>query len=712
MKELFARVDALVNKLAKNYTLWIFAGLFLLGVLAVKAYHTVFPAMPEAAVYGSLDVPAQGWTSGQREKFYQTSQGNLVVPFSWFMSLERQPKGFPPGLGEVDLFSSPKVQARYGLLPDSSRYNPHQLPVGIVKDVLADRNVELLGQGHKVWIGISCAACHTGQILYKGRAVRIDGGQGMWSFARWSGDLVSNLFLTAALPDRFDRFARRVLKIEGRKDNAASRRALRDSLQRYFNSPLVKETVDALFNHTYPAVEGNARVAALGRGINGEFGVLDPRNVVRNRGPVSFPPLWYTHDFGWVHSVAAIRQPMGRNIAEAWGMSVRVELDDAKYRYASTARLNDMFWMETLVSVLGPPPWPENVLGPIDRRKAERGRYLYEQAVWKQALPPAEEQLPADPRGLIPPPNPNRPRTGYCARCHAPVLETEPDSFGNRYMELPLYRLGVIGTDPHTAEELAARTIYTGVLAPDFRNRKQVDVAIALTRTISGIQNRWYDEEDVPPRCREILNGFRENRFRAPLGYPARPLDGYWATGPFLHNGSVRTLYQLLSPVHERDETFYMGTYELDPWEVGYRNQRVDGAFVYDTRIAGNSNAGHVFDDAIQGAKGVIGPFLSPADRLAIIEYMKEMRTVILPPTALAHRRAVLALLRDEYEGKAGTAGYPPADRPLNEFCRDLEQIMNQLSTGEGKTQSYVASPAPVSSPAPAAANEAVPETP
>ncbi|HEV2843310.1 MAG TPA: di-heme-cytochrome C peroxidase, partial [Thermoanaerobaculia bacterium] len=439
MGALATRIDRWVNALVKNYTLWIFVGLLLLGALAVKAYHAVFPEMPEPAVYGSLHLPDQGWRPRQREKFYQTSQGNLVVPFSWFMSLERQPRGFPPHLGQVDLFSSPKVQARYGLLPDTSPFNPHQLPVGLVKDRLADRNVQLLGHGQKEWIGMSCAACHTGQLLYKGRAVRVDGGQSMWNFSQWSSDMVANLVLTVTLPDRFDRFAKRVFKIEGRKASKANRHALRVAMKGYLNSPLIKDAANAIFNHTYPVVEGNTRTAALGRGVNGVFGPISGHNIVRNRGPVSFPPLWFTHDFDWVQSVGAIRQPMGRNITEAWGVSVRVEFENP--RYASTARLHDMFWMETLLSVMSPPEWPRDIFGKIDERLAERGRFLYEEAVWKQALPPAKEQLPGDPEALIASPNPDRTRKGYCARCHAPAYEPTPDRFQNRYVQLPLYRL-------------------------------------------------------------------------------------------------------------------------------------------------------------------------------------------------------------------------------------------------------------------------------
>jgi hypothetical protein len=709
MRKLFAWINNLVNRLVKNYTLWIFLGLILLGVIAVKAWHFVFPPMPAPPVYGSLHVPNQGWSPARREKFYQTSQGNPVVPLSWFLSLERQPQGFPPRLGEVDLFSSPQVQARYGLLPDTSPYNQYQLPVGLVPDILSGEVVNLLGQGQKVWMGMSCAACHTGQIQYQGRAIRIDGGQAMWNFSQWSSDLVANLTLTAVLPDRFDRFAERVFALEDSQNSENTenteysedrRKALRDSLEVYLNSPLIKDAIDAIVNHTYPNVEGNARTAALGRGVNGEFGLLDPRNIARNHGPVSFPPLWYTHDYDWVQSVAAIRQPMGRNITEAWGVNVQVELRQPG-RYISTNRLNDLFWMESLLSVLEAPPWPEEILGRIDPKRVERGRYLYETAVWDQALTPAQEQLPPSEVGMVAPPNPRRPRTGYCARCHAPAIAADAwEGTGYGFVQLPLYRQDVLGTDPYDAEEFNARNPYTGVIAGDLPGQ-HLNVGAALTGIIEKIQQRWYRDRAVPPDCQTIMNGFRENAFRAPLGYPARPLAGYWATGPFLHNGSVRTLYQLLSPVGKRDKTFYMGSYEFDPRELGYRNERIDGAFLYDTSVKGNSNAGHEFRDAPRGTTGVVGPYLSPEDRRAIIEYMKVMNDVkpLIRPEASAQRYALLDVIRPEYEGKWGRAAYAPATREsMALLCRKVEGFMRTIPPD----RNYIASLAPGYGEAPA----------
>jgi len=105
-------------------------------------------------------------------------------------------------------------------------------------------------------------------------------------------------------------------------------------------------------------------------------------------------------------------------------------------------------------------------------------------------------------------------------------------------------------------------------------------------------------------------------------GYKARPLDGIWATPPFLHNGSVPTLFQLLSPVAERQKQFWVGSREYDPQHVGIRTERFDGGFLLDTAITGNSNRGHEFRAGCRG-NGVIGRALAPHERWALVEYLK-----------------------------------------------------------------------------------------
>ncbi|MCY1286813.1 hypothetical protein D9M70_357920 [compost metagenome] len=105
-------------------------------------------------------------------------------------------------------------------------------------------------------------------------------------------------------------------------------------------------------------------------------------------------------------------------------------------------------------------------------------------------------------------------------------------------------------------------------------------------------------------------------------GYKARPLDGIWATPPFLHNGSVPNLFQLLSPLGERAKQFWVGNHEYDPQFAGYRTEEFAGGFLFDTSTTGNSNQGHEFRDGCR-SQGVIGRGLQPHERLALIEYLK-----------------------------------------------------------------------------------------
>ena len=64
-----------------------------------------------------------------------------------------------------------------------------------------------------------------------------------------------------------------------------------------------------------------------------------------------------------------------------------------------------------------------------------------------------------------------------------------------------------------------------------------------------------------------------------------------WATAPFLHNGSVPSIYQLLSPQDERATTFYKGTFDYDPRHLGYRTEAFTNAFLFDTRLTVTTKA-------------------------------------------------------------------------------------------------------------------------
>lgn len=107
------------------------------------------------------------------------------------------------------------------------------------------------------------------------------------------------------------------------------------------------------------------------------------------------------------------------------------------------------------------------------------------------------------------------------------------------------------------------------------------------------------------------------NDFKNIDGYVAVPLDGLWLRGPYLHNGSVPTLWHLLHP-DQRPTVFYRGCDVLDTENVGFvwERSQENGLpyFLFDTRLPGNANTGHRY-----------GHELSEQEKAALIEYLKTL---------------------------------------------------------------------------------------
>jgi mono/diheme cytochrome c family protein len=102
-----------------------------------------------------------------------------------------------------------------------------------------------------------------------------------------------------------------------------------------------------------------------------------------------------------------------------------------------------------------------------------------------------------------------------------------------------------------------------------------------------------------------------------PSGYIAAFLDGIWLRAPYLHNGSVPTLRDMLKPVAERPRIFYRGYDVYDPADVGFITQGAEAQRVgtkFDVSERASGNHGHEY-----------GTQLSAKDKDALIEYLKTM---------------------------------------------------------------------------------------
>ena len=570
--------------------------LALLGSLAVPGTAaTSGDATPDA---DQAALP-QAWTVEDRAWFYAVSQGSQIMPYAWFMSLERPDDG--------RLFASDGL-ARFGYLANPLAGDGDALPIGFVKDV----------DDHGEWIGMTCAACHTGRMSYGGRSVLVDGAPTNADMYAFIAELSRALTRTAAAEDdpKFDGFAHRVLgPLADPGDRDHLFRTL-GTFARSFSEYVVAST---------PAVPwGPGRLDAFGMIFN-RATAIDLKLSKNNQepsAPVSYPFLWDTswHDrVQWNGSAPnqTVAERLGRNVGEVLGVFARADLDRSPtplFFETSVKRLN-LLAIENRLRSLEAPKWPA-WFGPIDTARAQAGRGLY---------------------------------AAMCEKCHA-VAPTGAD----RHQAVTLTPVTEVGTDPAMASNAATRVSATGPLEgvrmplllsvpPLSAKERSIDLVghivagailapldAASRGDLAGDQLTFIGSLGRKGLAASLLRNDLLNDVKAlsgkadlvaflagrqatdPMVYKARSLDGIWATGPFLHNGSVPSLRQLLLPPSERMRSFLTGSREFDPVDVGFKT---DAGVLFDTTLPGNSNAGHDY-----GVRT-----LTPEQRDELLEYIKTL---------------------------------------------------------------------------------------
>lgn len=143
-------------------------GVIVLAVVGVVVYYVANPNLPHYQAPSEVRYLPQ-WQDEARQRFYYTPQGTLVkgLHYDWFTALELPFSEEP--------FAAPEYLARFGFLVDpqqkASDLNPGNLPVGF-----SQHRDEKTGTRY---LDITCAACHTGELRYQGKSLRIDGGAAM-----------------------------------------------------------------------------------------------------------------------------------------------------------------------------------------------------------------------------------------------------------------------------------------------------------------------------------------------------------------------------------------------------------------------------------------------------------------------------------------------------------------------------------------------------
>jgi RoxA-like, cytochrome c-like len=593
--------------------LWVFAALQIPAV-RIPAYEKP----------GELKTLPQGWSEADRTWFHHTPQGTQIMPYKWFLALE-QPCGTPWSCGK---FSDQEYLGRFGFIAgvQDAKLNPAGLPIGFAID---NQFRNPLDGSMSPVVGFTCAACHTGELHYGNHAVRVEGGPAMTNLDEFLKAIGIALALNETRPFCWFRYPRFERKVLGPNATAAQKSELQLQFQSFLAAASI-EVGESDERGIYHTQEGFGRTDALARIGNVVF-ALDMNNwdnLAHADAPVRFPQIWDASWFTWVQYNASISNPMSRNIGEALGVKAPAKLYGCcASKMQSAILFQDLWEVEKLLS--GPKPFQ-------DLSEPEPPPHGLESPKWPDVFPPLDMARVARGRELY---------NEICAGCHlAPVdelkklLDSGQDPWWKRdkaqpypFLSVKEIPIGVVGTDPNQAMDFLTRTADSGDL-----KMGRLTAADGLDKIIKNMSLNFYQQNDFPLAKQREWSGYQDpmavgiragpegkNGSPRPV-YRPRPLNGVWALGTYLHNGSVPNLYELLSPHSERTPVFWVGSKKFDPVKVGYESAEFPGAFKYDVATMGNSNRGHEFDgDGTKLGNGVIGRRLSIDERMAIIEFLK-----------------------------------------------------------------------------------------
>jgi hypothetical protein len=534
-------------------------------------------ASPDQVIYLN-----QGWSKADRDTFYWIAQGSVMMSYDIYQNLELA--------DSQELFRSDANMERYGLIPSppDPEGNPDGLPIGITKQV----NTEGRWKGTEA--GINCAACHASELHYKGKRIRVDGDSAV-HFDIEALFHCADDAMQATLHDsaKFDRLAAKI--------GASSADAKSELHQRFEReAEHIHYYIDTIVVTTHPW--GPGRIDALNLILNRKLTIATniPQNWFPPLAPVKPPFLWNAPQGSWTQWSGILQDPITRNFGETQGVYMPMDLTSKTPEeglFDSNARLLNLQKIEELLDHLAPPKWPEEVFGKIDRAKAAQGKALFAK---------------------------------HCEECHNsyPYTWTEPNKYGKRFIEVGIVPQKYVGTDPMQFEDFLP-FVLTAQLAPylpgPFKDKPLAPTPVLSEVAGLGLFDTAEKKLHLTPEETVRLHGYRELPIPRPQehSYKAAPRDGVWAEGPYLHNGSVPNLYEMLIPAKERTKKFYLGR-EFDPVKVGVDTSGNSGKFLFDATLEGNSNAGHSFENGTLG-NGIIGPLLTDEERWELIEYLKSI---------------------------------------------------------------------------------------
>ncbi|MGQ3849024.1 di-heme-cytochrome C peroxidase [Pseudomonas capsici] len=574
----------------------------------------------------SLD---QNWSAKDLAVWQDTSQGSRLVPLSWMMALEI--KG-----SKVPFMSDANIE-KYGYTPRTLEfdYKSYRLPLGFVVDQGSDKSMTFSRlrwmsnqSDREPWVGMNCAACHTANISYGGHTWEVQGAPTNADFQKFVDAFREALIDTQNDTEKFDRFATKVL---ADADTEGNRQLLSSSLNEL---NLFLEKSASLYQTDL--VYGPGRVDAVGHILNRVAQLNGAPNPTPNPAdaPVSYPFLWNTpqHDKVQWNGVAPNKKlgpdgldvgALARNASEVVGVfgDVAFRSNSLFKGFVSSVRIDNLDQLERTLQRLKPPKWPER-LGAIDPVKVQQGAKLFDTNCSGCHLPLSRDDLKSTVVAQMTPIS--------AGPESLQAINTDPWMACNavQFISNPgLLKGALLNTFDGVVTDETTLVTQLGVTAREILlNQKKELIALAF--------KDYMNVKSSPPRVvhkstfsfLSFASSEKNKRLQAcyaldineypTLAYKARPLTGIWATAPYLHNGSVRTLYDLLLPPDARPSSFKTGSIVFDPKAVGFIDANGPGApFTFDTSLPGNSKAGHDY-----GASS-----FNDDQRYALIEYMKTL---------------------------------------------------------------------------------------
>lgn len=367
--------------------------------------------------------------------------------------------------------------------------------------------------------------------------------------------------------------------------------------------------------------------------------------------PVSYPFLWdiALSDFVQWNGIGdnAGPGPMGRNVGEVigvfgtldWHLSDSCGLIDRVLKncdletangktihFTSSVDKNGVRQIEDQLASLQSPWWLDDklkgILPDVDKDKVQKGEKLFNE---------------------------------HCSECHKVIERANP----NRRVIAFMDALPEIGTDAMTAANALNYTGAAGFLKDSSITvdgkfkvpfADETPVAALLTKTTLGAvatpdpdlgffewaATLYLSMKENPIKSTSKQGSFQQatadNPFADLNAYKGRSLNGIWATGPFLHNGSVPTLYHLLLPADQRPKEFLVGSRELDTEYVGFKwamdsnSEYNSKGFTFNVDRPANTNVGHEYGIAkCETLPQKDGDLSCSEKRWALVEYMKTL---------------------------------------------------------------------------------------